>query len=869
MVHQRIKKSSWTPPIQAKGSQLAPRPFPVQAQQKSHRPPTQEEIENEAFERHKFEAFGLQLKKKHGTIRPVERERLGVLQAKIDNFRARLRERATAGPSLSEVLARNVRATQTTEPEAPARPNAIQAKGDTTGDRLEPSVEQQPNKTGLPDALKAGVEGLSGYSLDDVRVRFNSPKPAQIEALAYTQGTDIHVAPGQEEHLPHEAWHVVQQKQGRAKPTVQTKGGLSINADAGLEREADIMGARSQHQPLVMADDLYALNAVTNFERVIQGCWNKKFQDYLFDKKSNSSKIEHWEGNKNFSLYLANRSLEKEESEKEKSDKEKSEKEKSDKEKSPKAAYIINAILPYTNLHEMPNVVGEMVRGIDESDYSRIAVILGVNAPKNKASDLDNALQKQAKQEIENFPFPVAIVKSTFVPNKSKGFPYGTMRNEVLHSRETKEMTKYFSSVMDLHPYISFQDFDMGSRSVGDENGMHIFYAVDKILRDGFFNKVGLDEDLYEPKSKKAKYSEEPERQEIEDFVSPMRPLMIAGGYRTGTPEKLKEMVEQKLKEKPINNFDMQELEQKLEEFANVTKQDMKYRDQYARIHPMLPYAPEPNLFIDATAAYKGSPLSETKLEFSEFRDEYTELAKNLARYAAEELEYFYSEEYAKAKKNEVVPPTTPLKDFIPDRLDDSSLENNPEVTEKYLRDTTKDVVSKLLIDAQNNRHPVRGQSFFVDFENMAIETDLSRLAYDFLKGKLTQGYKGLKLIQNRIFKDRENDKKGIKLAATRDKFNEEIKQKGLAGLAQEESQITESEQAKKYDKKLVGGVGKELSPVFSIPFSEKGPFTGLYFGLKPYEGEKESVERSPKQALLHQISTVQELEKILNQENF
>ena len=35
------------------------------------------------------------------------------------------------------------------------------------------------------------------------------------------QGTDIHVGPGQEQHLPHEAWHVVQQERRRVKPTVQ------------------------------------------------------------------------------------------------------------------------------------------------------------------------------------------------------------------------------------------------------------------------------------------------------------------------------------------------------------------------------------------------------------------------------------------------------------------------------------------------------------------------------------------------------------------------------------------------------------------------------------------------------------------------
>jgi hypothetical protein len=48
-------------------------------------------------------------------------------------------------------------------------------------------------------------------SMDHVKVHYNSSQPAQLNALAYAQGSDIHVAPGQEQHLPHEAWHVVQQ----------------------------------------------------------------------------------------------------------------------------------------------------------------------------------------------------------------------------------------------------------------------------------------------------------------------------------------------------------------------------------------------------------------------------------------------------------------------------------------------------------------------------------------------------------------------------------------------------------------------------------------------------------------------------------
>lgn len=112
--------------------------------------------------------------------------------------------------------------------------------------QLQPQLQQAPraNNTGLPDNLKAGVESLSGMSLDHVRVHYNSPQPAQLNALAYAQGSDIHLAPGQEQHLPHEAWHVVQQAQGRVRPTMQMAGGLAVNDDAGLEREADVMGAR-------------------------------------------------------------------------------------------------------------------------------------------------------------------------------------------------------------------------------------------------------------------------------------------------------------------------------------------------------------------------------------------------------------------------------------------------------------------------------------------------------------------------------------------------------------------------------------------------------------------------------------------------
>lgn len=117
------------------------------------------------------------------------------------------------------------------------------------------SLPEPENKTGLPDHLRSGVESLSGLALDDVRVHYNSPQPAQLNALAYTRGAEIYVGPGQEQHLPHEAWHVVQQKQGRVPPTMQMKE-AALNDDVRLEKEADLMGAKVIGQNAINRDGL-------------------------------------------------------------------------------------------------------------------------------------------------------------------------------------------------------------------------------------------------------------------------------------------------------------------------------------------------------------------------------------------------------------------------------------------------------------------------------------------------------------------------------------------------------------------------------------------------------------------------------------
>lgn len=129
-----------------------------------------------------------------------------------------------------------------------AQPNAFQP-GFNTGNG---------NKTGMPDGLISGLEKLSGMDLSDIKVHYNSDKPAQLNAHAYAQGQEIFLGPGKEQHLPHEAWHIVQQKQGRVRPTKEVtklgagqssngkdSGKEKVNDDPGLEREADVMGEKA------------------------------------------------------------------------------------------------------------------------------------------------------------------------------------------------------------------------------------------------------------------------------------------------------------------------------------------------------------------------------------------------------------------------------------------------------------------------------------------------------------------------------------------------------------------------------------------------------------------------------------------------
>lgn len=113
----------------------------------------------------------------------------------------------------------------------------LQKKEETTVPAAQPLI-QKKNRTGLSDSMKASLERKTGIPADDLRVYRNSPIPAQMDALAISEGSNIHLGPGNDRFLMHELGHWVQKKQGRVT-AFHTENGVPVNDDPTLETEAD------------------------------------------------------------------------------------------------------------------------------------------------------------------------------------------------------------------------------------------------------------------------------------------------------------------------------------------------------------------------------------------------------------------------------------------------------------------------------------------------------------------------------------------------------------------------------------------------------------------------------------------------------
>jgi hypothetical protein len=151
---------------------------------------------------------------------------------------------------------------------ANANAGAVQRHGDHSTRGAAPNAFQLPTHMAnaisgggqpLPPAVRTKMESFFGASFGEVRIHVG-PQASAIGALAFTQGTDIHFAPGQynpqtpqgQQILGHELAHVVQQRAGRVRNPFGS--GVAVVQDHALEAEADRMGhSAAAHQPPAQA----------------------------------------------------------------------------------------------------------------------------------------------------------------------------------------------------------------------------------------------------------------------------------------------------------------------------------------------------------------------------------------------------------------------------------------------------------------------------------------------------------------------------------------------------------------------------------------------------------------------------------------
>jgi hypothetical protein len=163
-------------------------------------------------------------------------------------------DRATAATPGKHTLTQDLRAIPPVQRKAAP---ATDAAGPASApDTAAPTGGGRP----LPDAVRARMERALRADFSAVRVH-EGPQASAIGALAFTRGTDIFFAPGQydpesqrgQELLGHELAHVVQQAQGRVQ-TTNNRGGVGVDDSAGLEHEADQLGANASVAGAAVAD---------------------------------------------------------------------------------------------------------------------------------------------------------------------------------------------------------------------------------------------------------------------------------------------------------------------------------------------------------------------------------------------------------------------------------------------------------------------------------------------------------------------------------------------------------------------------------------------------------------------------------------
>ncbi|QMV22397.1 hypothetical protein GQS52_12010 [Streptomyces sp. SCUT-3] len=295
--------------------------------------------------------------------------------------------------------------------------------------------------------------------------------------------------------------------------------------------------------------------------------------------------------------------------------------------------FVVNAIVRWDGLangglQRFLDTVGAGLHGFDR----RVAVVIGVNGPDSALA----AIQAAMRTELGNarFAHPVALVH---VPYNATGgsFQYGTVRNAVLESAVGTHLARTMME-HNLHPYFSVMDFDFHPHVVPD--GRHVFQYFEETLRMPDAAALRAAGEMPEP---------------------PLRPLMMAGGYRApdltaaGARSELIAEANARIAKDAKAAADAAAAKEaaasgkgkgkgkaaagpspvpdaaasgtgkgkgakgkgaagpkaaptiapaELPGLLRRIEHDMNARTRLAAVHPQLPYIPEPNLFVDAAA---------------------------------------------------------------------------------------------------------------------------------------------------------------------------------------------------------------------------------------------------------------------------
>jgi predicted nucleic acid-binding Zn-ribbon protein len=160
-----------------------------------------------------------------------------------------------------------------------------------------PPTQLKASSGGLDGELVNGFAATSGHDLSDVNVHRNSSKPSEVGALAYAQGNDIHLGPGQDKHLPHEAAHIVQQREGRVKPTTEVNG-MAVNDNQGLESEADRMGDQAaQMKTADVAGQRKVASNPAMQRKEVGGNVKQLYKQYTNAGETDAKTGVHWKAN--------------------------------------------------------------------------------------------------------------------------------------------------------------------------------------------------------------------------------------------------------------------------------------------------------------------------------------------------------------------------------------------------------------------------------------------------------------------------------------------------------------------------------------------------------------------------------------------